>query len=240
VQQKIEQFVAFTLIILALVAVVLTVNINQLFVHAPPAPARTTPVPASAPTGLLKALPLQLSVGQWLPYPSITSGQPAATLPPGAYIFRQPSGGFVEYIPPSTPVALAWTTYSNALDGFSVEYPVGWIVVKSSVNGHEGLAVYPPGTDPKANVPGGPAGIGIGWAGNYKLPAQTDPTVADVKLVTIDRLTGEIYTTSDMGTGITAAFPRDGGYVVLGVDARSDTLIAVFQYMLTHLHFSSR
>lgn len=188
------------------------------------------------------------SSGRWLPVPTPAPGQPTPTLPTGALVFKEPFGKEIAYIPSSTTTAqMTWKTYTSQQDGYTIDYPTDWIVAKTIDNGGEGVAFYPPGTDPNADIPGGPKGIMINWIDAYHPPEPSDPTMGDVRSVTVDGVSGQVYTLGALGKAIIAAFPHKQGYLVLtatltGVtttDVPEDFLIIdVFQHMLFSLRYS--
>ncbi len=177
------------------------------------------------------------SSNQWIHLPSSKPGQPAPTAPPNGYLFRDASGGFVVHnLPEKPPTTITWMTYRNQQDGYAIDYPSNWIQIKNSSNGHDGQALYPPGTNLNENVPGGPKGIGFRWV-ETQIPVPTDQATANLKPITINGVTGQIYTQAALGATIGVIFPYKGGSFILTADADSDTLIYVFQHMLDSLKF---
>jgi hypothetical protein len=174
--------------------------------------------------------------GQWV---HSGPGQPTPTPPAGGYLFKDPTGGYVVYFPPSiVPTNIAWTTFDDTQGGYSINYPSTWVRVDGSSDGFSGLALYPPGTKLDENVPGGPEGIGFGWSQTAQLSPPTDPTVTDTTAIMVDGVAGHLYTQGSLGAAIIATFTHNGGTFVITVDAASDVLIYAFQHMLSSLKFS--
>ena len=178
-----------------------------------------------------------LQNSQWVHIPPGKPGQPSPTAPGRGYLFKDPAGGFVAYnLPTTSPATITWVTYNNQQDGYTIEYPSNWIQVKDSSNGHAGLAFYPPGTNLNENVPGGSKGIGFRWV-ESQISVPSDQTIANIKSITVNGITGQLYTQASLGETITVTFPYKGGSFILTADAGSDTLIYVFQHMLYSLKF---
>jgi hypothetical protein len=177
--------------------------------------------------------------GQWVHLPPLKPGQPTPTAPAGSYLFKDTTGGFVFYRFPATPPAiLTWATYRNQQDGYVIDYPSNWMRVESSSNGHTVLAFYPPGTNLKENVPGGPQGISLRWVETYQPVVSKDTTITDIKPITIDKISGQLYTQAALGAAIIVTFPLKGGGFVMTADATSDILMYAFQHMLASLKFT--
>ncbi len=100
-----------------------------------------------------------------------------------------------------------------------------------------GLAFYPQGTNLNENEPGGPKGIGFRWIKTPQIPLPSDPSITDINSVTIDGITGQLYTQTSLGASITVIFPYKGGSFIMTADADSDVLIYAFQHMLESLKF---
>ncbi len=161
------------------------------------------------------------------------------TPPSDGYLFKDATGGYVVYHLPATPPApITWNTYNDQQDGYALDVPSNWEQVETAVGGHPGFAYYPPGTDLNENVPGGAKGIGFRWTTAYQPPSSTDPSITEMQSITINGITGELYTQSSLGNSIIASFPLHGGNFVISVDADSDLLIYVFHHMLESLKFS--
>lgn len=176
----------------------------------------------------------QASQSQWVHLP------PGATptIPANAYLFKDPMGALVVYYLPATPPAtITWTTYQNQQDGYTIDYPSNWMKIETSSDGHIGLALYPPGTNLNENVPGGPEGIGLRWMKTYQSPAPTDPTITYIKPITIDGVTGQLYTQGSLENAIIAIFAYKGESFILTTDTGSDVIIYAFQHMLDSLKF---
>jgi hypothetical protein len=176
----------------------------------------------------------QSSQNQWVHLPpSVTP-----TIPANGYLFKDPAGRFVVYHVPATPSAtIIWMTYRNQQDGYAIDYPSNWTQIQNPSNGHTGMAFYPPGTNLNENVPGGPKGIGFRWIETSQTPVPTDPTITNIKPITINGITGQLYTQGSLGAAIIVTFPYKGGSFILTTDADSDVLIYAFQHMLESLKF---
>jgi hypothetical protein len=178
---------------------------------------------------------IQTSQSQWIQLPPNAT----PTLPANGYLFKDTTGGFVLYQMPATPPAsFTWATYRNPQDGYVIDYPSNWMRVETFSNGHTVFAFYPPGTDPNENVPGGPQGVSFRWSETYQPVVQTDTTITDIKPVTIDGVTGQLYTQRSLGATIIVTFPLKGQGFIFITDATSDILIYVFQHMLASLKFT--
>ncbi len=172
--------------------------------------------------------------GQWVHLPPGVT----PTIPANGYLFKDPMGGLVLYHLPATPPStITWAAYHNQQDGFTLDYPSNWMKIETPSNRHIGLALYPPGTNLNENVPGGPEGIGLRWATTYQPPAPADPTIIDIKYITLDGVKGQLYTRGSLGIAIIASFAYKGESFMLTTDAESDLLIYVFQHMLDSLKF---
>jgi len=177
----------------------------------------------------------QTSQSQWVHF----SLGATPTVPADGYFFKDTTGGFIVYQSPATPLAtITWSSYRSQQDGYTIDYPSNWIRVETSSNGHTSLAFYPPGTDLKENVPGGPQGIDFRWTETYQPTELTDTTITDIKPVTIDGITGQLYTQAALGSAIIVTFPLKGEGFIITADATSDILIYVFQHMLASLKFT--
>ena len=165
-------------------------------------------------------------------------GKAAQDAPAGAMLFRQPDGQLVGYVPSGAISGITWQAYQNSSDGYSVEYPEGWITQQSDNEGHQGLVVYPPGTDVSASIPGGAPGIGVGWVSSYTIPSADDPSVGALKDIQASGVQGTLITQGALGSSMIAVFPRAGGYLFVSGDASTDTLIEVFLHMVSSLKFS--
>ncbi len=173
--------------------------------------------------------------GQWTTLDA--PPRPTSWEPRDGLLFQSATGESLRYFSVLLDVSnLSWATYSSSLDGFSIDYPADWVVMTTDYQGHEGLAVYPPGTDSTANIPGGAKGIGFGWSNNYQEP--TSSSLTDNGPVVIDGVAGNVYTVGELGHVIAAVFPYRDGWFGISADVESDLLIAVFQRMLESLNFS--
>ncbi len=157
----------------------------------------------------------------------------------GEYISKDITGRpGVHHLTTTPPSTITWTKYQNQLDGYTIDYPSNWLRTETSSAGHTGLALYPPGTNLNENVPGGPKGIGFTWVEASQLTVPTNSAITESKPITIDGITGHLYTQRSLGTVITVTFPlKDGGFIMTA-DATSVVLTSVFQHMLQSLKFN--
>jgi len=151
-------------------------------------------------------------------------------------IFKTPDGGTDVYTPPSTPpVDVTWSRYVNAADRYSIDYPPTWQLVKTAYNGHEGISLYQPGSDPNdPNV----QYIGFGLASYYLLPAGDNQQNTYSYPVTISGINGTMYTQGVLGTGSIALVAQTAqGYFGMGSNISSPAFIYVYNHMLQSLNF---
>ncbi|MEK7572210.1 MAG: hypothetical protein AAB553_08120 [Patescibacteria group bacterium] len=146
-------------------------------------------------------------------------------------IVFQSGGQTYVYEPPATPpVELVWSRYENQQDNYSLDYPSNWQIVRTEFNNHEALFVYAPGADPED-----PAVqyISFGWAAYY-YPPDANYTVP----VSINRVSGTIYTNGALGSSyIAAAFTYNNGYFALVNNVSDETFVYIFDHMLGSLEF---
>lgn len=151
-------------------------------------------------------------------------------------IFKAPDGGTQEYYPPTTPpVDITWGRYVNADDRFSIDYPTNWQVEKTEYNGHEGISLYLPGTDP--SNPNAQY-IGFGMASYYLLPAVNSLESTYTYGIVIGSTNGTMYTQGVLGSGsVAAVFSYEQGSFGLGSNVSDPDFIYVYNYMLQSLTF---
>ena len=151
-------------------------------------------------------------------------------------IFKTPDGGYQTYTPPDTPpVDITWDTYVNAADRYSIAYPSNWQVVKTEYNGHEGISVYAPGTDPKDPST---QFIGFGFASYYLLPQGSSEQSTYSYPITVDGINGTMYTQGVLGSGsIAAVFQYAQGSFGVGSSVSDPDFIYIYNYMLNSLNF---
>lgn len=177
--------------------------------------------------------------GRWVSIATAAPGQPAPTVPPGAYAFTDPGGNLVIYYPPSqAPVAVTWQTYHDAQHGYQLDLPGNWTQRDQSPALAGARMVCPPGADTQQDEPGAPECVTYGWVASFTLPAPSDPGVADLHAISAGGVSGTLYTESSLGTIITAVFPSGGGDVVITTFGNSDALMYAFAHMLATLAFS--
>lgn len=155
----------------------------------------------------------------------------------GLLYFQDPKTGEVTpYILSGVnPSDYAWARYTNPTDGYSIEYPTNWQMIKRSDNGHEGLSLYPPEEDPADNDA---KQIGLGWSPQYLLPTAGGAEIYYQTSITISNTLGQLYTLGggDQGNkGIALLIPHRFGYFGLGGMADTSEFIYVFQHMLSSL-----
>lgn len=151
-------------------------------------------------------------------------------------IFESPDGGTQVYTPPATPpVDVTWGRYVNTNDRYAIDYPINWQVVKTDYNGHEGVSLYAPGTDPtNPNA----QYIGFGLASYYLLPAGQSQQNSYSYPVTIESIAGTMYTQGELGTGSMALVAQTAqGYFGMGSNISSPSFIYIYNYMLQSLTF---
>jgi hypothetical protein len=151
-------------------------------------------------------------------------------------IFKTPDGGYQTYTPPDTPpVDITWSTYVNAADRYSIQYPSNWQVVKTEYNGHEGISVYAPGTDPSSP---GTQFIGFGFASYYLLPQGSSEQSTYSYPITVDGINGTMYTQGVLGNGsVASVFQYASGSFGVGSSVSDPDFIYIYNYMLQSLDF---
>jgi hypothetical protein len=151
--------------------------------------------------------------------------------------FLNPDGSTFTYIPPGTPPDdVRWARYTNENDKYAINYPFNWQFVYSFNNGHEGVALYPPGVD--LNDSNSPF-IGFGVSDAFHLPAVGNSTGAYVTPIVVDGIAGDLYTNGSLGNSYVASvLPDSGRYFGLGSKISSTTFIYVYYYMLHSLTFN--
>ncbi len=180
---------------------------------------------------------------RWLPLSGSVPGEASQTAPAGAFTFKDASGQSIAYLPAGTSQrGASWATFDARQGGYSVEYPASWVKVDRA--DHGGFTVYAPGTNPDEQIPGGPKGVSVTWSDAYRPPDSSDRSIADLRSVTSGGVTGQLYTVGVLGKSIIAAFPRNGGYLLLQADLsgvvtaeieQDAATVDVFQRMLASL-----
>lgn len=155
----------------------------------------------------------------------------------GLLYFQDPTTGVVApYILSGVnPADFTWGRYTNSTDGYSIDYPTNWTLVKRSDNGHEGLSLYPPTENPQSNDA---KQIGLGWSGRYLLPTAGGSEIYYQTPITISNTLGQLYTLGggdQGGKGTAVLFSHRFGYFGLGGSADTSEFIYVFQHMLSSL-----
>lgn len=168
--------------------------------------------------------------------------QPSQSSPSGGgsapiqIIFKTPDGGTEVYTPPETPpVDVTWARYVNSEDRYSIDYPSNWQVIKTTYNGHEGVSIYLPGTDPNdPNV----QYIGFGLANYYLLPGQNSQQSTYSYPISVGTTNGTMYTQGVLGNGSMAGvFQYEQGSFGLGSNVSNSDFIYVYNHMLQSLTF---
>ncbi len=153
-------------------------------------------------------------------------------------VFQNPDGTTFTYIPPGTPPdEVRWARYTNNIAKYAINYPYNWQFVYSVENGNEGIALYPPGSNP--NDPNSQY-IGFGIANNFLLPTTNEGSVsAHITPIIADGVPGNLYTNGAIGNSyIASVFSYSGKYFGLA-GSKSDTTFAyVYYYMLQSLTFN--
>lgn len=155
----------------------------------------------------------------------------------GLLYFQDPTTGVVApYILSGVnPADFTWGRYTNSTDGYSIEYPTNWTMIKRNDGGHEGLSIYPPTENPQSNDA---KQIGLGWSARYLLPTAGGSEIYYQTSITISNTLGQLYTLGggdQGGRGTAVLFPHRFGYFGLGGSADTNEFIYVFQRMLSSL-----
>lgn len=147
-------------------------------------------------------------------------------------VFKQENGEYWTYVPPAVPpIDTQWVKYTNYQDHYSIEYPSGWIVAKSSYNGHEGITIYMPGDSGTIDKP---SIAFVGWKADY-----LNQSASYTGQIFLNGTPGTIYTNGPFGiSSIAAVFQYQLGYFALGSSASNDIFLYVFDHMLRSLDFN--
>lgn len=161
--------------------------------------------------------------------PTLTSAPPPTSID---IVFINENGGYFTYVPPDVPpIDVTWVKYINYQDHYSIEYPVDWLVVKSSYNGHEGITLYMPGDQGNIDKP---SIAFVGWNANY-----LTSTAKYTGQIILNGTPGTIYTNGPLGpSSIAAVFQYPNGYFALGSSTSGSIFIYVFDHMLRSLEFN--
>ncbi len=152
--------------------------------------------------------------------------------------FQDPNGNLQPYVAPTAPPAnLSWETYVNTNDHYTIEIPVGWQVVRTLYDGHEGVSIYPPGMNINTSLQDGLVAIGFGVSQyDYQVPYINQSQASSIAPITIDGYSGTIYTQGSFGMNTVAAILKYGNYYFgIGGTANSIDTIYIFQHMLESL-----
>lgn len=155
----------------------------------------------------------------------------------GVLYFQDPqTGAITPYILSGiNPADFTWGRYTNSVDGYSIDYPTNWTMIKRNDGGHEGLSLYPPEENPESNDA---KQIGLGWSARYLLPTAGGSEIYYQTSITINNTLGQLYTLGggdQGGRGTAVLLPHRFGYFGLGGSADSNEFIYVFQHMLSSL-----
>jgi hypothetical protein len=153
-------------------------------------------------------------------------------------IFQNPDGTTFTYIPPGTPPdEVRWGRYTNAKEKYAINYPSNWQFVYSLEDGHEGVALYPPGVN--QNDPKSPF-IGFGITSSFLLPAGGDTANAQITSIVVDGVSGDLYTNGPLGSSyIASILSYSGKYFGLGGSKSDATFAYVYYYMINSLTFNT-
>ncbi len=152
--------------------------------------------------------------------------------------FQDSNGQTQTYtLPNNPPVQITWGRYTNALDHYSIDYPINWQVIKSIDNGHEGLSIFPPNaTDTSQFAPH----IGLGLSEYYSVPTTGTGQIYASNII-VDNLPGLLFTQGQEGDSYVASFFQyQGEYFGLGSSVTSSDLLYVFAHMIYSLTFSAQ
>lgn len=154
-------------------------------------------------------------------------------------IFKTPGGVYQTYTPPVTPpVDVTWDTYVNVADRYSIDYPSNWQVIKTEYNGHEGVSLYAPGTDPSDPST---QFIGFGLATYYLLPQGNSQQNTYSYPINVSGINGTMYTQGVLGNGsVAAVFQYAQGSFGMGSSVSDPDFIYIYNYMLQSLSFGSQ
>lgn len=155
----------------------------------------------------------------------------------GVLYFQDPQTGQVTpYILSGVnPADFTWGRYTNSADGYSIDYPTNWTMIKRNDSGHEGLSLYPPEENPGNNDA---KQIGLGWSARYLLPTTGGTEIYYQTSITINNTLGQLFTLGggdQGGRGTAVLLPHRFGYFGLGGSADTSEFIYVFQHMLSSL-----
>lgn len=152
-------------------------------------------------------------------------------------IFQNPDGTTFTYIPPGTPPdEVRWARYTNNVAKYAINYPSNWQFAYSTENGNEGIALYPPGSNP--NDPNSDY-IGFGLTNSFLLPTGGDGGNALITGIIADGVSGNLYTEGPLGESyIASIFSYTGKYFGLAGSKSDVTFAYVYYYMLQSLTFN--
>lgn len=151
--------------------------------------------------------------------------------------FQNPDGSTFVYIPPGTPPdEVRWARYVNHNDKYSLNFPSNWQFFYSIDNGHEGVALYPPGTNPKdLTTPY----LGFGVTDSFLLPGANNTNRAFITPIVVDGLNGKLYTNGALGNSyIASAISYSGRFFGLGSSKSTTTFAYIYYYMINSLKFN--
>ena len=156
-----------------------------------------------------------------------------------AIIFQNPDGTTTNYIPPGTPPdEVRWARYINEVGDYEINYPFNWqFVYSADSNGHEGIALYPPGVN--KNDPNAPF-IGFGITQSLLLPTADNKTKVLKTPIQVDGIPGELYTNGPLGASyIASVFTYNSNYFGLGGSKSDVTFAYVYYFMIHSLTFNT-
>lgn len=149
-------------------------------------------------------------------------------------IFVDSNGQLQTYVPPTDAslLGVTWLRYINEADGYQIDIPQDWQIVKTQYNGHEGVILYQPTDDiNKVNV----QSISfVPWKLDYLITSSTYISPIQVRGVP-----GNVYTKGPMPTSsVAAVFQHTKGYFALGSSSSNSTFLGVFDHMLRSIVFT--
>jgi hypothetical protein len=153
-------------------------------------------------------------------------------------VFKSPDGSTFTYIPPGTPPdEIRWAEYTNHNDKYSLIYPYNWQFFYSIINGHEGIALYPPGVNPSDSKS---PYIGFGMSDDFHLPTAGQAQGTYLTQITVDGIAGGLYTNGPIGNSyIASVMPYSENYFGLGVSKSDVTFAYVYYYMINSVNFNT-
>lgn len=153
-------------------------------------------------------------------------------------VFLNPDGTTTTYIPPGTPPdEIRWAEYTNHNDKYAIIYPYNWKFFYSVSDGHEGIALYPPGVDPLDSKS---PYIGFGMTDDFHVPIAGEAQGTYLTPIIVDGETGGLYTNGPLGNSfIASVISYNGKYFGLGSSKSDATFAYVYFYMINSINFNA-